>query len=490
MAGHITIVGLGPGDYDRIPAETRDLLLDPDVTVIVRTLEHPAARHLSGLRSVESGDDLYESAESFDDVYVGLAERVVDAAGGAHVLFAVPGSPNVGERTPRLISELAGAKAIPVDVIGAESFLDLVLSTVGIDPISDGLVVLDAHNLPDPLLLNLPAVVAQVDVPMVVADVRDTLARLLPAATPVTVMTDLGTKQTRTETVALESLGPDHCGLRTSWFLESTPVGIPGLIVTMRRLRAECPWDREQTHHSLVRNLVEEAYELVEALSHLPVEAPAGEPDFVAYDGVEDELGDVLLQVLFHSTMAREAGAFDVEDVAERLRGKLVRRHPHVFGDVQATTAQEVLQNWEQIKQDEKQRSSLMDDVPPGLPGMERAAKLQRRAATVGFDWRDPAGVMDKVHEEVAELDEALGSRLRTEHELGDLLFSAVNLARHLHVDPEVALRRAVDRFDERFRRMEKSKDLAGLSMAELNELWEAAKVGETDFPENRSNHG
>ncbi len=146
----------------------------------------------------------------------------------------------------------------------------------------------------------------------------------------------------------------------------------------------------------------------------------------------------------FHSTMASEAGAFDVEDVAERLRAKLVRRHPHVFGEVEATTAQEVLKNWEQIKQDEKQRSSMMDDVPAGLPGMERAAKLQRRAATVGFDWTGAAAVMDKVREEVAELDAVLDDRVLAELELGDLLFSAVNLARHLHIDPEVALRRAV----------------------------------------------
>ena len=187
----------------------------------------------------------------------------------------------------------------------------------------------------------------------------------------------------------------------------------------MKQLRAECPWDREQTHHSLVRNLVEETYELVEALARLPVQAPAGEADFVAYDAVEDELGDLLLQVLFHSTMASEAGAFDVEDVAERLREKLVRRHPHVFGDVEATTAQEVLQNWEQIKQDEKQRSSMMDDVPAGLPGMERAAKLQRRAATVGFDWENAAAVMDKVREEVTELEEALPDRVQAEHEPG-----------------------------------------------------------------------
>lgn len=490
MAGHITIVGLGPGDYERIPTETRQKLLDPDTRVMVRTLEHPAARHLSELRVVESGDDVYESAETFDAVYQRLAERVVEAASHAPVVFAVPGSPFVGERTPGLIRELAKRAGVAVEVVGGESFLDLVLSEVGVDPIGDGLVVLNGHHLPDPILLQLPTIITQVDVPMVLIDVREALARLLPAQTPITVLMDLGTGQARIETVALEALAGEYAGLRTSLFLNAMQVGLPGLIGTMRRLRAECPWDREQTHHSLVRNLVEETYELVEALARLPVEAPAGEPDFIAYEDVEDELGDVLLQVLFHSTMASDAGAFDIEDVAERLREKLVRRHPHVFGEVEAATAQAVLENWEKIKQEEKQRDSLMDDIPPGLPGMERAAKIQRRATTVGFDWEGPDQVMDKVREEVAELNQVLGDRVEAEHELGDLLFSAVNLARHLHIDPETALRRAADRFGDRFRRMEQSGELSQLSPLELDELWEAAKVDTKDFPKNRNNHG
>lgn len=483
MAGRITIVGLGPGDFQRIPTGTSDLLLDPDARVIVRTLEHPAARHLSELRDVESGDDLYESAETFDAVYEQLAERVVDAAAVAQVVFAVPGSPFVGELTPALIREKATRAGVPVELVGGESFLDLAMYEVGVDPIVDGLAVLDGHQLPDPLLLHLPTIITQVDVPMVLIDVRDSLARLLPPVTPITVLMDLGTEEARVEEVALEALGGAYAGLRTSLFVSTTPVGIPGLIATMRRLRADCPWDREQTHHSLVRNLVEETYELVEALSRLPVEAPSGEPDFVAYDEVEDELGDVLLQVLFHGTMAGEAGAFDIEDIAERLREKLVRRHPHVFGDVEASSAQEVLQNWEKIKQGEKQRSSLMDDVPDGLPGMERAAKVQRRATTVGFDWEGPAQVLDKVREEVAELGEVLGDRVEAEHELGDLLFSAVNLARHLHIDPEVALRRAVDRFGRRFRKMEQTGDLGNMSPDELNTLWEAAKADPDRIP-------
>lgn len=490
MGRRITIVGLGPGDYDRIPADIAELLTDPSAVVIVRTLEHPAARRLAELRSVESGDDLYETAATFDEVYRRLAERVVRSAADGHVVFAVPGSPLVGERTPGLVRRLAGDVGIAVETRGGESFLDLVLAEVGLDPIQDGLVVLDARDLPDPLLLHLPTVITQVDVPLVAAEVRETLARILPADTPVTVLQDLGSVDQHIETVALEDVGERHAGLRSSFFLNPGSAGFPGLVRTMRRLREDCPWDRKQTHHSLVRNLIEETYELVEAIAQLPVEAPGGEADFVAYDGVEDELGDVLLQVLFHSAMAREAGAFDVEDVAERLREKLVRRHPHVFGDVEATTPEEVLRNWEQIKQDEKKRASLMDDVPSGLPGMERAAKLQRRAATVGFDWDSAPSVMEKISEETAELGEVLADRVEAERELGDLLFTVVNLARHLHVDSEVALRRAADRFELRFRSMEGMADLAGLGPEELEELWETAKLKATDFRENRRNDG
>lgn len=479
MPGSITIVGLGPGDWERLPATTRELLLDPSRNVILRTVHHPAAQRLVGLRDVTSGDDLYREAAGFDEVYERLATRVVDAARNHDVVFAVPGSPLVGERTPRLVQEQAAAAGIAVDLVGGESFLDLVLAETGVDPLAAGLTVLDGRDLPDPLLLYLPTVIAQVDTPLVLADVRDRLLRILPDRTPITVLADLGTERVSVATVALHDLPAEAAGLRTTLFLTPPSSGLPGLICTMRRLRSECPWDREQTHQSLVRNLVEEAYELVEAISRLPVDAPGGEPDFVAYDEVEDELGDLLLQVLFHSSMAREAHAFDIEDVAERLREKLIRRHPHVFGDVEVDGAHAVLRNWERIKQEEKQRASLMDDVPAGLPGMERAAKLQRRATTVGFDWSGPRPVLDKVREEVHELAASLDDRTAAEHELGDLLFSVVNLARHLHIDTEAALRRAADRFEARFRRMEAAADLQGLSSSALDDLWQAAKKKE-----------
>jgi MazG family protein len=211
------------------------------------------------------------------------------------------------------------------------------------------------------------------------------------------------------------------------------------------------------------------------------MEAPAGEADFGAYAEVEDELGDLLLQIVFHATLASEAGAFDIDELAEVNRQKLVRRHPHVFGDVAVAGADEVLRNWEQIKKDEKSRDSLMDDVPIGMPAVARAMKVQKRAASTGFDWREPGPVFAVLEEEIAELRAAEGNQDEMVKELGDVLFSAINLSRHLQVDPETALRGSVERFIHRFRNVEEKYRADGESItnatpAELQAAWDSAK--------------
>ncbi len=477
MPGSITIVGLGPGDLARTPTDTQTLLTDPAVEVIVRTLAHPAAAELAARREIVGCDDLYDDAATFDDVYEAIADRVVAAATTRLVAYAVPGSPLVAERSVGLVRQKARRDRIPVSITHAPSFLDELWLALERDPAESGFQLLDGRDLPNPLPLHVPTVIFHIDLPVILADVAGRLARVIPDETPVIVVRDLGTQTASINTVPLQDLDPAMAGFRTSLFLEATPVGYLGALAAMRRLRRECPWDREQTHDSLVPFVLEEVSELVEALAALPPGAPAAQPaDYGAYADVEDELGDLLLQVIFHANLAAEVGAFDMEDVAEQLRRKLVRRHPHVFGDVEVAGAAEVVQNWQAIKAEEKSAgTSLMGGIPAGMASLARAVKVQNRAARVGFDWPDVTAVLDKVSEELSELRQALGSAQAPE-EIGDLLFSVVNAARLMGVEPDVALRRATGKFMDRFRRMESEGELEGLTIEELNERWDRAK--------------
>ena len=262
------------------------------------------------------------------------------------------------------------------------------------------------------------------------------------------------------------------------------------LVALQQRLLAPggCPWDRQQTHQTLRTYLLEETYEVLDALD-------SGDPKKLA-----EELGDLLLQILFHAELGRLAGTFDLGDVIESIYLKMVRRHPHVFGDVEASDAAAVLKNWEQIKAEERRTAekaaaasaapaSLLDGVPRSMPALMRAHQLTRRAANVGFDWDSPGAVLDKVSEEVRELRSAPpGDCDRLEDEAGDLLFAAMNVARFLKLDPELALRRANEKFEARFRAMEHDAAQSGRSLdasspAELDELWERAKQRSRSTP-------
>jgi tetrapyrrole methylase family protein/MazG family protein len=245
------------------------------------------------------------------------------------------------------------------------------------------------------------------------------------------------------------------------------------LLTMMARLRGEggCPWDREQTRETLRPFLVEETYEVLDALD-------ADDPAHI-----REELGDLLFQVVFHAEIARERGEFSMADLLEALITKMTRRHPHVFGDRPVSSAAEALAQWEAIKGAEKHGSSALAGVPRALPALHRAQRVQHKAARVGFDWSDVAGALEKVREELGEVAEALRQRDSTalRDELGDLLFSVVNVARLSSVDPEGALQAAVDRFSRRFASMEEAardegRELTGLSLAELEELWTRAK--------------
>lgn len=248
----------------------------------------------------------------------------------------------------------------------------------------------------------------------------------------------------------------------------------------VRTLREQCPWDREQTHASLVPFLVEETFELVDALQALDDADPA------TAAAVAEELGDVLFQIEFHAVVAEEAGRFSIDEVTAGIHDKLVRRHPHVFADVAAHDSSTVVSNWDEIKRTEKQRDSVFDGVARSLPALAYADQLMRKAAKVGFDWPDADGPLAKVHEELAELGVArtAGDQAAIADELGDVLMSVVSVARHLGVDPELALRAAAGKFRHRFEAVERAAtaerlDLRGAGLERLDALWDDAKRSE-----------
>ncbi|HIT01913.1 MAG TPA: nucleoside triphosphate pyrophosphohydrolase [Candidatus Enterenecus merdae] len=253
-----------------------------------------------------------------------------------------------------------------------------------------------------------------------------------------------------------------------------SPYDLPDLVEIVRVLRGPggCPWDAEQTHQSIRRNLLEEAYEVAEAIDE-------GCPEHL-----KEELGDLLLQVVFHASLEQDAGRFDLRDVADGVCRKLIYRHPHVFGDVTVGSTGEVLANWEELKKAEKGQSTqadAVDAVARSLPALWRAEKVQKKAAQAGFDWPDLAGAMDKLSEETRELQAAVAGQGDPVEELGDLLFAAVKVARFLHADPENVLQAATDKFSARFRLVEQKVLASGrrmdeLSLLELDELWQQAK--------------
>ncbi len=243
-------------------------------------------------------------------------------------------------------------------------------------------------------------------------------------------------------------------------------------IVAILRAPGGCPWDREQTHESLRRGLIEESCEVIEAINE---QSP---------EHLKEELGDVLLQVVFHAGIEKDAGRFDLDDVADGICKKLIFRHPHVFGDVSVHDSAEVLINWDQLKREEKHQETYTDtltSVAKSLPALWRAEKVQKKAKKAGFDWDDAAGAVDKLSEELGELKQALAEHSNVEEELGDLLFAAVNVSRFVEADPEECLNAATEKFISRFARVEalaraQGKDMQEMTLAELDKLWDQAK--------------
>ncbi len=473
----IHIVGLGPGDPDLLTVQARRILETAPV-IWCRTLHHPTLAALALPGRLESFDPLYERVERFEDVYEQIVDRLLALAAAGDVVYAVPGHPLVGEATVRRLRERAAAVAVDVRLIEGLSFIEPVCTAVGLDPLAAGLQVVDA--LEPRLDPALPALVAQVYNRRVAAQLKLALLELYPPHHTVQVVRNAGAPGgTEVEHLPLAEIdrSDDRFHHLACLYLPPLPVELNlrtfgGLRAITHRLRAPggCPWDREQTHASLRPFLLEETYEALAALDE-------GEPVRLA-----EELGDLLLQVTLHAEIAEEGGEFTYGDMFEHITAKLLRRHPHVFGDAVIRTAEEQWHAWQQIKRAERgEASSILAGVPTTLPALAYAQTVQERAMRAGFRWPRLEDVLAKLGEEVAELRRA-ATRAEREQEFGDVLFVLVNAAHHLGINAEDALRTAARKFVRRFTELEalvrtRGLDLAALPLAELEALWREAKA-------------
>lgn len=478
----ITIVGLGPGRAELVTREAWELLAAAD-EVWLRTIRHPTVAGLPHHLVCHAFDPLYESATDFASVYRAIADEVVRLGKRPQgVVYAVPGHPLVGEASVQQVLAAARQERLSVRIVDGLSFVEPALTALELDGLDglqvyDGLEVAALHH--PPLNPDRPALIGQVYDRSVAADLKLTLMNQYPDAHPVALVCSAGTTEARVVHLPLYEL--DHLQVDHLTALYVPPVSGAGsfeaLQETVAHLRAQdgCPWDREQSHESLRSALLEESFETLAAID-------AGDVRDLC-----EELGDLLLQVLLHTQIATEEGEFRMADVIAGIDAKLKHRHPHVWGETEVTGPDEAVARWQHLKMEEKeQRTSLLDGVPAALPALLQAHLYSERAARVGFDWPDAAAVVEKVGEEMVELQSARGKE-EIEAEVGDLLFAVVNLARHHGVEAESALRRANQRFARRFRAVEQSarrqgRDLREMTIDELETLWQHAKGrGDTD---------
>ncbi len=482
MAG-ITLLGLGPGDAKQLTREAWDVL-GSAVELWVRTREHPAIAGLPAALKIHSFDDLYDHGESFDEVYAAIADRVIQLAGRSEgVVYAVPGHPFVAEATGPEITRRARAAGLPLRLVEGISFLEPTFSALGLDPypkiaLQDALTLGQAH-VPG-FASDAPVLIAQIYSRLVAAEVKSTLTAVYPDQHPVRFVHAAGTEDQLVEDLALFEIDRSpHIGLLSSLYVpplgDGTAFESFQEIVAHLRAPDGCPWDKEQTHSSLRQHLLEESYEAISAM------------DAEDFPAMREEFGDLLLQIVLNAQIASEEGEFTANDVIRGIYDKIIRRHPHVFGDVKVAGVEGVLANWEKLKEkerkQEKKEKGFMDGVPIALPALSQAQEYQDRAARVGFDWPEIQGVLDKIAEEVQEVEQA-DSETQLSSELGDLFFALVNLARWKRVDAESALRGTNQRFRRRFAHIEQGarqqgRNLSDLSLDEMEAFWQEAKKAE-----------
>ena len=485
----LSVIGLGSGSAKLLSLGAIEAMNAAD-EIYLRTEKHPTCVKLKELGfSWKKFDDLYENAENFDEVYSSIVDKLhAEVASGKNVVYVVPGHPCVGEKSVTMLRD----KGLEFTIMSAVSFIDSCLIALGIDPL-EGLLIIDGARgveyLEEHLNVGVSTLISQAYNRMIMSDIKLALCSRYPDDYEVTIVTaaEVSGEQKIIRLPLYELDREDYADHLTSVYVPALDDGnkISGkypadrLVNIMELLRSSkgCPWDRQQTMDSLKQYLIEETYEVIEAIEE---ENPLKHVD---------ELGDLLLQIVFQAQIASEKEEFDFNDVVDTVCEKLIRRHPHVFADVDAKDSQAVLRNWEIIKRLEKKdeaannEESVISGIPNSLPSLMRATKLQSKASRVGFDWNNVNDAMKKVDEEIDEFKEAFSSNEETRmaEELGDAIFSLVNVARLLKVDPEEALRHTCDRFSSRFKYIEKMARLEGrkiedMTLGEMDKHWEDAK--------------
>lgn len=478
MKNTLHVLGLGPAGLESMTLGTYRLILSAD-KVFLRTYNHPCVQDLlrEGAK-MESFDEYYEQGKSFEEVYEKIVRRLeAELTNHAEVIYAVPGHPAVAERSVQLIVDKL-APQFNVLLHPSVSFLDSIFTAVPLDPIQ-GLLIRNYDALRDSGLTGKEWLfIPQMYSSLIASDVKLDLMNVYPDEAPVIIVQALGTPEQVVEKVKLYELDHQKFDHLTTVLVppHKDVISISKLQEVMKTLRAPggCPWDQEQTHETLKPYLIEESYEVLEAIEQKDM-----------YN-LTEELGDLLLQVIFHAQVAHEAAEFEFDDILRGIIQKLIRRHPHVFGDVHVDNSEEVLQNWDAIKKQEKgeERAEGWFHFPQALPALMFAAKTQKAVAKVGFDWPNWEGPLAKVHEEIHELQEAMKSGEGIQEEFGDTLFALVNLARFLKLDPEDSLRKAVHKFQNRFDKMAELAKMDGgklenMALEEMDFYWEKAKIYE-----------
>jgi tetrapyrrole methylase family protein/MazG family protein len=479
----IKIVGLGPGAKEALTIGTI-YELENNKNIFLRTQKHPTVDYLNEKNiKFNTYDNVYETIGSFDKVYLNIANDLIkkhDDLGD--LVYAVPGHPLVAEKSVFNLVELCKCHNIEYKIMPAVSFIDAMIESLRIDPI-EGLKVIDAFDIGNQILdKRIGTIITQVYNQLIASEVKLKLLDQYNDETEIYYVRAAGIKEQESiRKIPLFELDmQEDIDYLTSIYIPKdlkNKKDFNDLLEIIEILRSEdgCPWDKEQTHKSLEKALIEESYEVVDAIEQ--------DDD----NSLIEELGDVLLQVVFHASIGKDDGYFDISDVIQSICNKMISRHPHVFKNPSAlNSSEEVIVNWDELKKKEKGYDSLTEEmkgITKGLPSLLRAHKIQEKAKKVGFDFEDVSFAVKKIKEELEEVIDVYNTKNveKIKEEIGDLLFSCVNVARFLKVDEEIALNYTIDKFIRRFSYIErvakeKNIELTNMHLDEMNKLWEISK--------------